>query len=114
MTPAEAWLRERLAAAPPRLLDAMLEALPPEALPVPDALAGGALRLYEAVALGSGGREAALPLLAADALLTHAFQAQAEADPDGVAELAARWGGAGRLGTLAERISAHTPDRTDP
>jgi hypothetical protein len=109
VTPAEGWIRERLADAPPALLDAMAAALPPDAPSVPDALAGAAASLLDAVARGSGGREDALPLLAADALLTHAFQAQAEADPAGVAALAARWGGAGRLGTLAARLPAHAP-----
>jgi hypothetical protein len=114
VTAAERWLRERLSDAPPRLLESMLAALPPEAPSVPDALAEGALRLYEAVGRGPGGREDALPLLSADALLTHAFQAQAESDPAGVAELAARWGGAGRLGELAARLaeSISYPTRT--
>ncbi len=109
MTPAEGWIRERLADAPPALLDAMAAALPDDAPSVPDALAGGAAALLETVARGSGGREDALPLLAADALLTHAFQAQAEADPAGVAALAARWGAAGRLGELGVRLPAHPP-----
>ncbi|HEV2146661.1 MAG TPA: hypothetical protein VGR37_04525 [Longimicrobiaceae bacterium] len=116
MTAAERWVRERLADAPPSLLDAMAAALPGEALPVPDALASGALRLLERVARGSGGREDALPLLAADALLTHAFQAQAEADPAGIAALAARWGASGRLGELAARLPADSlrPPTTAP
>ncbi len=109
MSPAEGWIRELLAEAPPALLDAMAAALPPDAPSVPDALAGGAAMLLDRVARGSGGREDALPLLAADALLTHAFQAQAEADPAGVAALAARWGGAGHLGELAARLLAHAP-----
>lgn len=104
MTAAEGWVRERLSDAPPRLLEVMLGALPAEGGPVPDALAAGALRLYDAVARGSGGREDALPLLAADALLTHAFQAQGESDPAGVAALAERWGAAGRLGELSARL----------
>jgi hypothetical protein len=78
----------------------MIGALPAAAASVPDALADAALRLYAEVARGDGSREDALPLLAADALLTHAFQAQAELNPAGVAELASRWGGAGRLGEL--------------
>jgi hypothetical protein len=36
-----------------------------------------------------GGRELALDLLAADAFITYAFEAQAEADVGGVARLAA-------------------------
>lgn len=101
MTAAE-WVRARLGDAPPALLDAMLAALPADAeLPVPDALAQGALTLYAALLHGSGGREDALPLLAADALFTHALEAQAEADPDGVAALAERIGAAGALAGLA-------------
>ena len=106
MTAADAWVRERLAGAPPRLLEVMLGALPAEEGPVTEALAEGALRLYEAVVRGSGGREDALPLLAADALLTHAFQAQGESDPAGVAALAERWGGAGRLGEMAAALAS--------
>jgi hypothetical protein len=100
--PAAAWLRARVPGAPPALLAAMLDALGPEddGLPLPDALAAAAVRLYAHVRDGSGGREDALPLLAADALLTHALQAQAEADPAAVAAFARRWGGAGELGRL--------------
>ena len=104
MTQAARWLGERVPAAPTRLLEAMLAALPTDAATAPDALAEGALALYQAVLRGSGGREDALPLLAADALLTHAFHAQAELDPAGIPELARRWGGAGRLGEVAEGI----------
>ena len=100
MTPAEAWLRERVADTPPELLDAMIRALPGEG-EVPEALAAGAVELYRAVLAGNGRREDAYPLLAADALFTHALEAQAEADPDGVAHFAQRWGGAGKLGALA-------------
>lgn len=72
-----------------------------EDLPLPEALAEAALVLYGRVLAGSGGREDALPLLAADALLTHAFEAQAELAPDGIARLADCWGASGRLGELA-------------
>lgn len=104
MTPAEAWVRGRLADAPPALLEAMLAALPADAdRPVPDALAEGALAIYGRLLAGGAGtdRGDALPLLAADALFTHALQAQAEADPDGVAALAERIGAAGALAGLA-------------
>ena len=100
MTAAE-WVRARLSDAPPALLEAMLAALPEDAeLPVPDALAAGALSLYAGLP-ATGRRPDALPLLAADALFTHAIQAQAEADPDGVPALAERLGAAGELGRLA-------------
>lgn len=101
MTAAAEWVRERLGDVPPALLEAMLAALPADGAPrsVPDALAAGALSLYAGLP-GTGGREDALPLLAADALFTHALEAQAEADPDGVADLAARMGAAGALGRV--------------
>jgi hypothetical protein len=98
---AELWLRQNLPATDPLLLQRMLAALPDEGVSVPEILAEGALRLYGEVARSRGTRDDALPLLAADALLTHAFQAQAEADPGGLAKMAARWGAAGRLGRLA-------------
>lgn len=101
MRAGEGWIRERLPQAPPRLVAAMVAALPARAESDADALAEGALALLRSVAGGAGGREDALPLLAADALLTHAFQARAEADPDGVEAFAGHWGGAGRLGEVA-------------
>lgn len=101
MTDAAGWIRARLADAPPALLGAMLAALPDDAsLALPDALAEGALSLYAALREGGGGREDALPLLAADALFTHALEAQAGLDADAVPALAARIGAAGALGRL--------------
>jgi hypothetical protein len=90
VTPAREWLLGRLQGAPPALLERMVEALPESDAPVPDVLAQAALDLYATVARGSGGREDALPLLAADALFTHAFEAQAERDPEEMATLVAR------------------------
>jgi len=98
---AERWLRERVPDAPPELLSAMIGALAADGAPVPDALASGAITLYRRVAAGSGRREDALPLLAADALLTHAFEAQAEIDPSGLEALASRWGVGGVLGEVS-------------
>ncbi|HEX8243672.1 MAG TPA: hypothetical protein VF541_09255 [Longimicrobium sp.] len=101
-SPAAAWLRANAPAAPPALLEAMLAALRPEPDDtVADALAAAAMRLYAELRAGSGCREDALPLLAADALLTHALQAQAEDDPDGLAAFTERWGAAGALAELA-------------
>ena len=101
MIPAERWLRKRLPEAPPQLLATMIDALPQQSSATPDALAAGALALYARVAEGTGGREDALPLLAADALLTHAFEAQAEADAAGIETLAERWGVRGALSEVA-------------
>lgn len=97
---AEEWLRARAGGAPAGLLRVMIEAVPESEAAIPDVLAEGALRLYSRVLAGSGGRDDALPLLAADALFTHAFQAQAEIAPEGIADFSARWGGQGRLAEL--------------
>ncbi len=106
MTVAERWLRERLPDAPAELLNTMAAALPPEGGgALADILAAGALRLYAALGGGAGGRESALPLLAADALLTHALEAQAEADPDGLVDFVKRWGASGHLGELTADAS---------
>jgi hypothetical protein len=104
MTGARRWLRGRLGDAPPELLRTMVEALPPHEAPIPDALAAAAMDLYDRVLASSGGRSDALPLLAADALLTHAIEAQAEENPAGLADFVARWGGAGRLGEMVHRV----------
>lgn len=104
MSAAERWLRERLAEAPPELLERMVTALPGSSLPVANALAEGALALLEQLAARPGGREDAWPLLAADGLLTHALEAQAELEPEGISALAERIGAAGRIGALAGRL----------
>lgn len=110
MTTAECWIRERLPGAPPRLLEAMVAALPPaSSATVAEELAAASLALLARASDGGGCRDDALPLLAADALLTHALEAQAEADVDGLAEFVARWGAAGRLGELAESLEAEAP-----
>ena len=101
MTEAASWLLEHAGRAPALLLREMTAALPARAASVPDALAEAATALYAEVARGSGGRADALPLLAADALFTHAFQAQAQLDPNGLSALAARYGAAGRLREVA-------------
>lgn len=100
MRAGEAWLRAHAAAAPPQLLAEMSRALPDSAESDAEALAKGAQALYAEVLRGSGGREDALPLLAADGLLTHAFEACAADDPDRLLDFARRWGGGGRLGEL--------------
>lgn len=104
MSPAERWLRERTEGAPEGLVREMIAGLPAPGPTVADTLAAGALALYRRVAAGNGGREDALPLLAADALLTHAFQAQAEGEPAGLAAAAERWGGGGLLGEVADEL----------
>lgn len=101
MSVARKWLEDRLAQAPPTLLATMVSALPGTEATVADELGRAAIVLYERVAAGIGERRDALPLLAADALLTHAFEAAAEgAGETEVEALAARWGVAGELNRL--------------
>lgn len=65
---------------------------------LPELLAGAGSRLLRGVAAApEGGRELAFDLLAADAYVTYAFEAQAEADVDGLTALAERLNGAGGL-----------------
>jgi hypothetical protein len=102
--PAVAWVEAHLPAAPVQLLDAMKAALvgTDADAPVPDRMAEAALALYAEAARGSGMRDEALGLLAADALLTHAFEAQTGEDPEALVRFARRWGGEGRLAALAD------------
>lgn len=105
MTEAERWLRARLGSAPPALLETMAAALPPGDLRVSDAFSEAALALYARATTGTGGREDALPLLAADALLTHAFEAEVErgAQAMQLESRAREW--SARLAALAEGVS---------
>lgn len=84
MTTAAAWLEPHLANAPESLRKRMLDALAP-AEDVPQALADAALNCLRA-ALAKP--DDALDLLAADALLTHAFAAAAEHGDEAVARFA--------------------------
>ena len=86
-----AWLAARRPAPPPALR-AQLEASvgdSDERLPEHLADLGGAL-LSRVVAHPQGGRDLALDLLAADAFVTYAFEAQAELEVAGLAALAER------------------------
>jgi hypothetical protein len=85
MNAAANWLCERVGTAPPELLARMLEAVAdaPDG-PVYAMLGEAALSRLRLVLASGGERAAALDLLAADALLTHALAAAAE---DGEATL---------------------------
>lgn len=99
---AEGWLVDRIGDAPDHLVSLMLEAIRlAESTTIPERLAEGALLLYKRVVAGNGDRADAFPLLAADALLTHAFQAMAEADPGKIQEFADRWTASEELARLA-------------
>lgn len=88
-----AWLDARRPAPPEALAARLRRAVSDADLPLPDHLALLGERVLEGVAARpEGGRELALDLLAADAFVTYAFEAQAEAD-------------VGELGALAERIA---------
>ena len=87
------WLTARRPAAPPTLVEPMTRWLEDSPASLPDHLAQAGRALLERVlARPEGGRELALDLLAADALVTYAFEAQAEVD-------------AGALVGVAERIA---------
>lgn len=84
-----AWLDARRPA-PPAALRARLElAVADDALPLAEHLAElGRVLLARVASRPAGGRELALDLLAADAFITYAFEAQAEVDVAGLAALA--------------------------
>ena len=88
------WLAARRPAAPPTLVEPMTRWLEDLPLSLPDhlALAGRAL-LERVLARPESGRELALDLLAADALVTYAFEAQAELDAGGLVDVAERIAG---------------------
>lgn len=111
MTTSE-WLAPRLEGAPPELaasVRGLLDLVSGESGPdetraeIPDRLAAAAVRGFDGVLETSDpsprSREAALRLLAADALLTYAFEAAADLGT-GVDELAERIGPDGTFGRL--------------
>lgn len=100
---ARAWLSLRAGAVPPAL-EACMEAAVDDVLDddtIHDALADAARTcLRQAIALGDQ-RAAALPLLAADALMTYACEAAAAVDDAALRELADTWS--------TERLAAVLP-----
>lgn len=96
------WLDARRPAPPPPLRAHLARRLPPGpdgtgegALPDHLAAAGREL-LARVLSNPAPGRDLALDLLAADALVTYAFEAQAEEDPTRLVELAQRIAGGER------------------
>jgi len=86
-----AWLDARRPAPPDALRACLAAGLTDADLPLPEHLAELGRRSLERVASRpEGGRELALDLLAADAFITYAFEAQAEADVSGLAGLSER------------------------
>ena len=93
MTRAElvAWLDARRPVPPPKLHRHLLELLRDAPQNLPDYLADtGVALLHHVLGRPQAGRELALDLLAADAFVTSAFEAQAEVDTAGLATLARR------------------------
>ncbi len=83
------WLGTRRPVPPADLRAHLDAAVKDGAEPLPQHLARLGSELLTWVARQpTGGRELALDLLAADAFVTYAFEAQAEADVDGLARLA--------------------------
>lgn len=99
MTRAEllSWLESRRPVPPPTLRTHLASQASDASVPLPDQLAAGARTLLERVLTRpDGGRELALDLLVADALVTYAFEAQAELDTSGLVTLARRIAGGDR------------------
>jgi len=84
-----AWLATRRPPPPATLRAQIEQAVTDAKLPLPAHLADVGRRLLSKVSSRpDGGRELALDLLAADAFITYAFEAQAEEAVGGVAQLA--------------------------
>lgn len=88
------WLAARRPPAPPTLVEPMTRGLVDSQATLPDHLAQAGHALLERVlARPEGGRELAFDLLAADALVTYAFEAQAEVDAGALVDVAKRIAG---------------------
>jgi len=91
------WLATRRPTPPPALEEHLAAAVADARLALPLHLAElGRALLARVAAAPEEGRALALDLLAADAFVTYAFEAQAEVDPAGLAPLADRIAGADR------------------
>ena len=90
---ARSWLASRAGAVPPQLEAAMENAVDEVAddIAVPHALAAAARVCLVRALHDCDDRSAALPLLAADALMTFACEAAADGDGADIMEFAASW-----------------------
>lgn len=93
MSDTRSWLAERLADAPDTLRDRMLDAVANASGSgaTHDVLANAAALCLERAMSEQARRASALNLLAADALMTHACEAAAEAGSDVLATFTAAW-----------------------
>lgn len=100
------WLDRRLEETPPELASAIRRLCAGDPCPEPRGMAASALRTFDRIGCEFQTREGALELLAADALLTYAFEAAADPERGGTAEraiaLALELGPRGELGRRAE------------
>ena len=91
MSDLRGWLTARLREAPPSLGRRIEQALDRYPLapdrPIADSLRALADSVLSEATAGGAARDAALTLLAADALVTYACEATAETDPERLAEL---------------------------
>jgi hypothetical protein len=95
---APAWLAARQPAPPAGIAAHIATAAAGHAGDLPERLTrAGVALLRRVTAAPAGGRELALDLLAADAFVTYAFEAQAEADVDQLIALADRLSRTGDL-----------------
>lgn len=107
--PADAWLVRRLEEIPSDLALAVRRLVGREPGLTPDRMATASLDAFDRVAAGGDDRDRALELLAADALLTYAFEAAAdpalEGSAAGASALADRFGPSGELGRRSARTT---------
>lgn len=91
----ESWLETRRPIPPAALREHLAKSIQESPVSLPEHLAdAGVTLLRRVLSHPEGGRELALDLLTADALVTYAFEAQAELDINGLTALAQRVAGA--------------------
>lgn len=91
----ESWLETRRPIPPAALREHLAKSNHESPVSLPEHLAdAGVTLLRRVLSHPEGGRELALDLLTADALVTYAFEAQAERDINGLTALAQRVAGA--------------------
>ena len=105
----ENWLERHLIEVPPRLAEAIRDLMAPwHRLPLISGMTKAALHGFESVVNNAGDRDSAIVLLAADALLTYAFEAATDPALGGSAnftiDMARRIGPCGSIGILLEEV----------
>ena len=107
LSASESWLEAHLTEVPTRLVGAVRSLVGPWIADGDSGMAAAALHGFETVAHDTGARDKALVLLAADALLTYAFEAAADPALGGSAAAAVELAGQiGPCGSLGSRLEA--------